>query len=211
MKRLLRAGWFFITGPALLMWFSCSSGVLVPPTINLQEYGTIGMITFTSNAEGNLNEYLTQEFLETVQKSQPGVRVLEIGTMEKALRTVGYRQMDLDAIKAVGKQYNVETILTGYLEVSDIRPEISYETIPEVLGIRAAVSAAVTAKLYESEQGATLWTNTSRDRQVVANVTKVGSEFFFNAGNQKKAYGKLIRSLVEQSTRDFRPHREKAQ
>jgi len=45
--------------------FGCAHTVVVeiPPKIDLQPYQTIGIVEFTSNTNGNLNQIATQKFM----------------------------------------------------------------------------------------------------------------------------------------------------
>lgn len=61
--------------------------VMVPPRVDLQEFPVIALVEFSTNAEGNLDEFASQRFVETLQSSQPGVRVLELGQRDSVLAT----------------------------------------------------------------------------------------------------------------------------
>lgn len=72
----------------------CASKVLMPPKISLTTYNKIGMIQFSSNAEGTLQEFASQKFLQALQSSQPGVRILELGEENKVLHTIQHDKLD---------------------------------------------------------------------------------------------------------------------
>ena len=54
--------------------------VLIPPRVDLKTYKAIGVINFSSTAKRNLEEYVTQKYIQTVQSAQPGVRFMELGS-----------------------------------------------------------------------------------------------------------------------------------
>ena len=68
-----------MAGIGLLLLVGCAKKVMVPPTIDLHLYESIGLVQFSSNAEGSLDALATQKFIEAMQASQPGVRILELG------------------------------------------------------------------------------------------------------------------------------------
>ena len=82
---------------AFVMLHGCShtEKVLVPPRVELKAYRNIGVIEFSTNAENNLRQYVTQNFIQNVQSAQPGTRVLELGSKEKVLKSVKCHELDL--------------------------------------------------------------------------------------------------------------------
>src|SRR5207253_8265366 len=66
----------------LLVVSGCGGGrrsVLVPPRLDLQPYGRLGLVTFTvENAKGSLHEFATARFSEDMLSAQPGIEVLEL-------------------------------------------------------------------------------------------------------------------------------------
>src|ERR1051326_8021696 len=51
----------------------------VPPRVNVEQYGRVGLVTFTvENAKGQLNELATRRFSEALLDAQR-VEVMEIG------------------------------------------------------------------------------------------------------------------------------------
>ena len=79
----------------VLILAGCSSPkVLAPPRVDLDGYGTIGIVVFSSNSTGGLNDYATRHFLQSVQAGQPGVRVLELGEESRVLSAVKHDSRD---------------------------------------------------------------------------------------------------------------------
>ncbi len=71
-----------VLGMIPLILIGCAPKVMVLPRIDLKVYDNVGIVEFSSNAEGNLDQFATQKFLEAIQSSQPGVRILELGNKE---------------------------------------------------------------------------------------------------------------------------------
>lgn len=182
--------------------------VLVPPRIDLKPYGTLGMIQFESSSKGNLAEYTSQKVLSALQEAQPGTPVVEIGTLESALHAVDRTSLDLETIKLLGSKYGVGAIITGKLDVKKVKPSVNIATIITDLSVSAYVEATLTAKLVETANGATVWTNSEQGREKIASVGLTGGEPFFNAKDPEKAYGNLVKRLIRVISDDFWAHWE---
>ncbi len=204
-------GRIFILAALLVMMLGCSQKqqILVPPRVDLKEYRTIGIIQFSSNAEADLNQYLTQKYMQTVQSAQPGVRFLELGHKTHLLHSVKHDQLDYDAIKSIAKKHNVDAIMSGHLRVSKMKPKIRLSTMLESMKAKVEVEALLSTRLWETESGATVWTNSSFAKDSVANVY-MGKErpVRFGISDPKDKYGKLVHILVNKNTNDFRSHYE---
>jgi hypothetical protein len=194
----------------LLVLVACGPKVMVPPNVDLTVFDSVALIDFTSNAEGNLADYSTQRFVEIVTASQPAVRIMEVGSKEEVLKSVGADKMDLKAVKAIGELYEVEAVITGNLEVSDVKPRVSLSMDVAALGIEADIEASLTSKLFDTYDGATVWTSSSRARETVAHVNAfAGGGFSFDAEDPKEAYGDLVEALVNEVTYDLRVRYER--
>ena len=201
---------YYIASITLLALLACGPKVMVPPNVDLAVFESIAIIDFTSNAEGNLADYATQEFLEIVTASQPEVRIIEVGSEEEVLGAVGADKMDLDAVKAIAEEYGVEAVIVGNLEVSDVQPRVSISMDLSSLGVEAEIEASLTTKLYDTYDGATVWTSSAKGRQTVANVNVLsGGGFYFDADDPAKAYGGLVDGLVDEVTYDLRVRYER--
>jgi len=175
-----------------------------PPRFNLDRFGTIGLVQFRSEAKGNIAEYATRIFLEVLVKSQPGARIKELGREEEVLRDIGANRLSPDALEALRRRFNVDAVILGTLDVSNIRPRVDLISIITTLSVSAEVDAVLTARLLDTRDGATIWTDSARDHKTVAQVSvwRDGG-IFFDARDPEQAYGSLIRSLVARTTRDF--------
>ena len=194
-----------LMGGILLFW-GCGARILLPPRVDLRPYGTLGMIELSSNAKGNLAQYTSQKFLNSLQSAQPGTLVVELGTLQNALGSVGRSELDVEAIKAIGSKYGVGGIISGNLEVGKVKPSINIASTLTTMNVSAYVEAMLSAKLVETKSGATVWTNSAQGRENVASVSLMGGDPYFNAKDPDKAYGQLVSHLVGYITNDFWSH-----
>ena len=175
-----------------------------PPRVNLEGFGAIGIVQFRSEAKGNIAEYATRIFIEVLVKSQPGARIKELGPEDEVLRDIRANRFSPDALEARRRRFNVDAVILGTLDMSNIRPRVNLLSIISTLSVSAEVDAVLTARLLDTRDGTTLWTDSARDHKTVAQVSVFrGGDIFFDARDPEKAYGSLIRALVAQTTRDF--------
>jgi hypothetical protein len=205
--KMNRNKYIVVLAITLTVLFACShtEKMLVPPRVELNAYRNIGVIEFSTNAEDNLKQYVTQNFIQNVQSAQPGTRILELGSQEQILRSIKRKRFDLKTIQSIGNKFNVDVIILGHLEVSEIKPSIKVFSVSESLHAKAYVEALLNTKLLETDSGATLWTNATSGKTSVAkvNLTKDGP-FSFGVSDPKEKYGKLVPKLVYVNTTDFR-------
>ena len=174
------------------------------PRINLNRFGTIGLVQFHSEAKGNIAEYATRIFIEVLVKSQPGARIKELGREDEVLRDIGANRFSPDALEALRRRFNVDAVIFGTLDMSNVRPRVDVLSIISTLSVSADVDAVLTARLLDTRDGTTLWMDSVRDRKTVAQVSVFrGGDIFFDARDPERAYGSLIRALVARTTRDF--------
>ena len=208
--RVLRYVVAFTLTVLLVALFACGPKVMVPPNVDLAVFEGVGIVDFTSNAEGNLADYVKQKFLQIVTASQPEARIIELGTEEDVLAAVAADKMGPKAIKAIAEEYGVEAVITGHLTVSDIKPKVSLSTEFPAIGFEAEIGASLAAKLIDAYDGATVWTDSAKGRAKVAQVNVFGDGgFFFDADDPAKAYGGLVDGLVEDVTYDLRVRYER--
>ena len=190
----------------ILVLLSCSSSkVMVPPKINLQSYNKIGLIEFSINTKGNLAQFASQTFMQSLQSDQTGVRILELGDEEHVLQSVQQSEFTLQTIVAIGQLYKIDALFIGQLDVSDIKPDVELSTLLKTMSAGADVEASLTTRLYETQDAATIWTDSSRRRETIAHVTLISNGIGeFDASDPETAYGRLVNGLVRDVTRDFR-------
>jgi hypothetical protein len=193
---------------AALILAACSSPkVLEPPRVALDGYTTIGIVVFTSNATGDLNDYTTRKFLQSVQSGQRGVRVLELGEEARVLNAVNHDSLDFEAMRAIGEKWSVDAVFAGHLDVTDVKPNLKLSRMIKSMSVSADVKAALSARLVETKSGATVWTRGADAQAPVAHVSIVKrGPVDFGASDPDEAYGKLVHTLVNRVTDDFWSH-----
>jgi len=204
--------WFpfiILTGLNMLVGCSHTEKVLLPPIIELKAYRNIGVIEFSTNAENNLRPYVTQNFIQNVQSAQPGTRVLELGSEKLVLKSLRRQELDLKTIKSIGDEYNVDALILGHLQVSEIKPNVKIFSVPQAVRAKVYVEAALQTRILETNTGATLWTKANSGKVSVAKLNlAVEGPFSFSASDPKEKYGKLVPELVYANTSDFRSRYE---
>ena len=189
----------------LFLISGCGPRVMVPPEIDLTEYEVLGLIDFSSNMEGNHDEYATQKFIEAITENQKGIRIIELGSEDEILESLNQKKINSKAVKVIGEQYNVKTVIIGDLNISDVKPKIDILSLVKSMSFSAEVKASLSVRLLETNSGATIWTNSAQDEAEVAHISIIsGNLFSFNATDPDEAYGDLIDKLVRDVTKDFR-------
>lgn len=192
---------------ANLIFQNCAPKVWVEPRTDLNQYGTLGMMEFSSNAQGNLSDFASQKFIETLQFAQSGIKILELGSTQQVLAEINGDQWDFQAAKDVGEFYGIESIFVGDMNVGKIKPKIGFLIIPSMIDIKAEVNAVLTVRLLDTNSGATLWTGSAQASEIVAGISIMeGGSYIFNAQDENKAYGRLVNKLLQIVTDDFRAH-----
>jgi len=182
---------------------------LIPPNMDLRPYGTIGIIEFSANAKRDLKQFATQEYIQTVQAAQPGVRILELGGKDRLLKKVGQRQLDPAAVRVIGSAYRVDVLVYGQLSVSEPKPNLRLSSTWESMQAGADIEASLMTKLWETDSGVTLWTKSSSTSESVARIkADTSGNISFGATNPEHTYSKLVPRLVHANTTDFRSRYE---
>jgi hypothetical protein len=191
--------------------FACShtEKILVPPRIDLKTYKAIGVIDFSSAAKSDLCEYVTQNYIQTVQSAQPGVRFLELGSKEHVLAHVSRKELDLEAIKSIGGAYHVDALIFGQFSATDPKPHVRLSSTWQSMQAGAVVEASLITKIWETDSGVILWTNsTARKKKVAGLKADTNGNIEFGASDPEEAYGHLVPELVYANTADFRSYYE---
>jgi hypothetical protein len=198
---------------ALCLWgAACAKTIVVeiPPRIDLQPFQTIGIVEFSStspNATDALNQLATQKFMSYIQGAQPQVRFLELGSESHVLHSVGHERLDLEALKAIGKKYGIGSIFTGVYDISDVKPSMSIGGDLSSLNVSAAVYISLVSKHWDTNTGATIWTDSRHGQWNVAGFHKEadlpGSISISDPGD---SYGRHLEQLDYAVTDSFRPH-----
>ena len=194
-----------IVAVLLTVTLGCGPKVMVPPVIDLKQHEVIGIIEFSSSSEGELGPLATRKFIEMARRDQGIVRIVELGSEEDVLEDIGSDRLDPATFKSLGEKYQISTIITGELIVSDVRPDIKITPGGGYMSFGAEVDASLSSQMVETSTGASIWSSSAKATKSVGNVNVFGGKAFsFDAEDPEKAYGKLIDALVKEITEDFR-------
>jgi len=183
--------------------------VLIPPRVDLKTYKAIGVINFSSTTKSDLEEYVTQKYIQTVQSAQPGVRFMELGSKEHVLTRISHSELDLDAIRSIGDAYKVDALVFGNFTTTNPKPNVRLSSSWQSLKAGALVEASLITKIWETDSGVVLWTNsTARKKKVASLKADTAGNIKFGASDPEEAYGHLVPELVYANTADFRSYYE---
>jgi hypothetical protein len=134
------------------------------------------------------------------------IRIVDLGAEAEVLKETGHDKLSKAAFQAIGEEYEVATVFTGELLISDVRPNISINLLFFAgMSVSAEVDATLDVRMVETESGASLWSTSVSATREIGNVTVFeGGGFVFDAEDPEKAYGKLVNALVEEASQDFR-------
>lgn len=207
--RCLRLPLLLVAG-LILMACARTVTVTVPPRVDLDTLPTIGVIDFAAQPPGELTQEATQKFLGNLQAAQPGVRLLELGSREQVLREVGHTELDFQAIRAIGAHYGVAAVLSGTVELSEPRPDLKISPNLTSVTAQAKIDGKMSAKLWETAGGATVWTNSSWGNWAVGGVS-IANGGAASAGfrHPREKRNEVLMVLIKALNGDFWPTYEK--
>jgi len=183
--------------------------VEIPPKIDLQPYQTIGIVEFTSNSKGNLNQIATQKFMGFIQNAQPHLRFLELGPEDQLVNKLGRNSMNIETLKAIEEKYGVSSVFTGSFEISDMQPKVSIGTDLSSLRASAVVNISMVSKHWDTVSGATIWSNSRQGHWKVAGINSNSKDISFSMNTSEDQYGRYLEELAFAVTDNFRPHHGK--
>jgi hypothetical protein len=176
----------------------------VPPRVNLQGYGALGLVEFASNSDTVIGAQTTREFESHIQSAQPGARFIDLGSRESLLAAVGAEQLDARALRRIGRKYGVDAIFVGDLSYSVPNTEATASEAGLPAGGELRADIAYT--LMETRSGDSIWRNSASarrpfDRMKVAATQRTGGAPRAAAN----AHEEMVPALVYRLTEDFRP------
>jgi TolB-like protein len=195
----------------LLLFTACGRYAWFPPEVSIPPEQKIGLIQFSvKNAEGGLDVLATDRFLEEIIQGQRGVRLLELGTLKEVLADVGAEKLDAEAIRKVGTRHGVDSVFTGEIRISDVKPQVSVDAFIKNVGVRASFTIYVSAKLQSTDSGAVLWADSVERKGTVAYFGLMQGEIpYFGVEDKDEANRRLIAEVIYELTWDFRPTRRR--
>ncbi len=179
--------------------------VTVPPRVDLKAHEVIGVIEFGCSSENELGPLATQRFIDAARQDQGMVRIVKLGTESEVLEAVGQNRLDPAAFKAAGEKYSVQTIVTGDLAFSEVRPKISIGHSLTHIGVAADVQATLTVQMVEAGSGASLWSRSAGATERIGGASFSKNSVGLAVDDPDNAYVRLVNGLVYAVTPDFRP------
>jgi len=192
----------------LLVLASCSSYVTetIPPVIDLRNYATVAVIDFPVKGMFSQQSDVTHRFLASIHSAQPGVKILELGSEQQVLNGLGLHSLDIDAIRMIGQKYAVDAVLSGEMNVTAMQPSVSLSHALTKLDASAKVKGELSAKVRETANGATAWTNGAHGTWTLGGFSLSENGFISGGISDVNAkYEDMLTDLVSVATRDFRP------
>lgn len=183
---------------------STTRRVLLPPRLSLSPYGRVGLTRFTvEKAKGELDQLATERFSEDVLAAQPGIEVLELGSVDTVRQRVGETTYGPATAQALGTTRSIPAVFVGHMKVSNVTPSGGLHGL-SLPHLEASVSVELTVALISTESGGTLWRSSGVANQKVGGLSLVDGQPYFSAKNPNKAYLQLVNDLVDYVTRDLR-------
>ena len=199
----------------IALWLSslvavgCSSNtvlVSVPPRMPLQGYGTLGLVEFDTNAYPSINAQTTREFESHIHAAQPGTRIVELGSRESLLASVGGRQLDAPTLRRIGEKYGVDAIFVGSLTYSEPKTDVKVTDMTRLEGgVRVEVRGDINGKLVETRSGASVWSSSAWARRSLGKVNVSADQGVTGGVRSGNPREEMVPALVYHLTEDFRP------
>lgn len=216
MNRLI---FLFSSAVVIFFFLGCGPKMMIPPNVDLRKYQSVGFIDFVCDNEGNLDDCVSERFLETLRGYQKDAHIIRLGNQEEVLKSVAAIQMDEKAIQSIGRKYNVSTILTGTVHVVEVKGivEVDQEPKTESGGIRpegrsmeAMVKILISAGLWETGQGTTVWTASASGKEKVERVSMLtDGKVLFDARDYRLAYRDLVKPIIKTISTDFKTRKKR--
>jgi hypothetical protein len=206
----MRYNTLLLTAAFVLLSTGCSNTrtvrVAVPPRMDLRNYPTVGLVGFSSNARNGLDRVATERFLRAVQAAQPGTRVVELGSEQDVLASVDARTWSRETLRRVKEEHGVDAVVIGRLDLQKDKPEVSISAMIKRVDVRQDVNAELTARVVETDSGATMWTDSARCTTNLADGSFGQRSGRFDVKDADKTYGEMVDGLVYRVTDAFRVH-----
>lgn len=192
---------------AFALLAACSHTVVVPvpPRVDLRGYNSIGIVAFDSNSDRTTSERATRQFQEQIQSAQPGTRFIELGDRQALLAALGAKRLDAPTLKRIGQQYGVAAVFLGDIAYSEPRVDVKISDITKLQGgVHAEVRGDMSARLFETASGASVWSNSGWVRRQLGGVS-VSEQGVSGGMHNSNPREEMLPTLVYEITHDFRP------
>jgi len=191
----------------LLALAACSSNtvlVSVPPRMDLQRYGTLGIVEFASNEQGAAAR-ATRQFQEQVQAAQPGTPFLELGDRQTVLAAVGASELDAATLRKIGQKYGVRAVFVGEIVYSEPRMDVKVVDITKLEGgVRAEMRGDISSRLFDTASGASVWSSSAWARRQIGSLRVSADQGVSGGVSQANPRDEMVPALVYHLTQDFR-------
>ena len=182
-----------------------SSPQTVKDHLRLQ-LGTLGLVEFDSNSNRAIDVQTTREFASHIQAAQPGTRIVELGSRESLLASVGGRELDALTLRRIGDKYGVDAIFVGSLTYSEPKTNVKITDMSRLEGgVRIEVRADIYSKLVETRTGAGVWSSSAWARRTLGKVHVSAEQGVSGAMRSSNPREEMVPALVYHLTEDFRP------
>lgn len=183
----------------------CAITSKIPSKIDLTSYKKIGIVSFElENATGEIGNLVASKFSQAIKKAQPKARLIKLGSRDKVQKNIHQMKLDVDAVKAIGKRYDVDAVFLGTVSISDVKPLIEDSGLPENLKVQADANLSVTVQLFSTATGEILWENSILERQRFSHIRMNRGIAHFETRDVNRAYGITMERIVRKLTEDFR-------
>ena len=95
----------------------------VPARLNLQPYGRVALVTFsTEQTSRDLSGLTTQRFAEALLASQSGIELLELSSADTSLKALAAAGDPTALAQAIGREKHVPAVFLGHVTASGVTP-----------------------------------------------------------------------------------------
>lgn len=178
-----------------------------PPRFDVGAYASYGIVQFAPSGTEDLRVIATQQFMQSMQGSKPGVIIVELGAEQAVLASVGKQQLDPDAIRAIGEKHKVNALIVGGIDVAKEKVNVSLKDNFSGITAQSRVRVTMNAKIYETTRGATAWTNSRFGTWTMsgASIDGTGVKSVNVMTDKDTKYVRILGELTSAVTSDFRP------
>jgi hypothetical protein len=142
--------------------------------------------------------------MAAIHASQPGVRFLELGPMDRLLWQARRERIDAETVRMFGTQHQVDSAFTGTYEVSESNPQVSVDKDLGSVRTSTKVRMSLTVRQWDTKSGATIWTKTHHGEWPVSKVrVQAGQSVGVRVNDPRERYAEFMEQLVRAVTSDF--------
>ena len=171
---------------------------------------TIGIVAFDIEGSEAPTPEVSSRFLEAIHEGQPGVAVVELGSSAEVLSAVGKTRMDSEAVREIGKKFDVDAVIVGALTMKESKPKVDLDLNRGVgfgsVQAQVRLDGNLEAKLVNTDRGATLWTgSSSRWIQLACGSGDSTGSGSLRIPDREGQVQRLVSDMVQEASSDFRP------